>query len=347
MISYMALRINQAIISGWIDNRMPGVTHGGIELLGMQRPLQLILKGNCARDLAGTRLDFVNPNPQPQHDVIEELHFLHRGVVGDMTASEKVKSLLIPQEEIAEYLEEGKQIPFEWKNCLSLEWYSLANGRVMIEATGFELKLSHHMWELDVEGEKQQQEDNSVVLEHFIHLINEANEAESYVSDESDEDADEFEWERRLRVRDTLDEAVEFLSQSDVDDGGDDDLLDANSMLERELIVQTAFKFQMDVMMYLGSSFLDSGSRGELAMAARFVFETLDEICPEMLEKEQEMERGYKIAMLKRATDAGNLAIASCNILELEDDGFKQIRDQFFELRDMVLDRLRLLRNRE
>jgi hypothetical protein len=336
----MALRINQAIISGWIDNTVPGITRGGIELVGMRRPLQLILKGNCFRDLAGTRLDFVNPDPRPQEDVIEALHNLHRGVVGDMTASEKVKSLLITQEEIVEYLEEKKQIPYEWKNGLMLEWYSLANGRVVIESTDFELKLSNHQWELDEEGERQQREENAVALEHFMQLITEANEAESQVRDDFESDADEFEWERRLRVRDTLEEAVEFLSQSEDDDTRD--LLDADLMAGRDVLVQKAHTLQMDVMLYLGNSFLDSGARGELAMAAQFVFETLNEICPEKCDKE--LEKGYRIAMLKRSADASNLAIAACNTLEMEDDGFKHIRDDIFNLRDMMLDRVRLLR---
>lgn len=337
----MALRIDQAIIRGWIDNTTPGITRGGIELLGMQRPLELILKGNCWRDLAGTRLDFVNPDPKPQEEVIAALHGLHRGVVGDMTASEKVKSLLITQEEFVEYLEAGKQIPFEWKNSLSLEWYSLANGRVVVEATGFELKLSNHEWELDEAGDKLQREENSNALEHFMQLITYANEAESQVRDDLNNDADEFEWERRLRVRDTLEEAVDFLSESDDDDS--QDLLDTDVMKGRDSLVQKAHALQVDVMLYLGNSFLDSGSRGELAVTVQFVFETLNEICPETCD--ENLEKGYRIAMLKRSADASNVAIAACNTLEMEDDGFKHLRTDIFVLRDMMLDRVRILRD--
>lgn len=336
----MALRINKAIIRGWIDNTTPGVTRGGIELLGMQRPLQLILKGNCWRDLAGTRLDFVNPDPQPQEGVTAALHGLHRGVVGDMTASEKVKVLLISQEEFVEYLEAKKEIPFEWHNSLSLEWFSLANGRVVVETTGFELKLSAHEWELDEAGDRLQRAENANALEHFMQLITHANEAESQVRDDFDSDVDEFEWERRLRVRDTLEEAVEFLSQPEEDDS--QDLLDTDVMKGRDSLVQTAHTLQMDVMLYLGNSFLDSGSRGELAMAAQFVFETLNEICPEKCDGD--LEKGYCIAMLKRSADASNIAIAACNTLEMEDDGFKHLRTDVFDLRDMMLDRVRTLR---
>ena len=339
----MALRIDQAIISGWIDNTTPGVTRGGIELLGMQRPLELILKGNCWRDLAGTRLDFVNPDPQPQEEVVEMLHGLHRGVVGDMTASQKVKSLLISQDEMIEYLEAKKELPFEWKNSLNLEWFSLANGRVVVEATGFELKLSCHQWEVDESGDRLQREKNANALDHFMQLITHANEAESQVKDDFDQAADEFEWERRLRVRDTLEEAVDFLSPADEDDS--QDMLDQAGVQGRDSLVQRAHALQMDVMLYLGNSFLDSGSRGELAMSVRFVFETLNEICPES--GEADLEVGYRIAMLKRSADASNIAVAACNTLEMEDDGFKLIRTDVFQLRDMILDRVQVLRGDE
>ena len=336
----MALRLDTAIISGWIDNTTPGITRGGLEVMGMQRPLELILKGDCWRDLAGTRLDFVNPHPQPQDDVVAGLHGLQRGVVGDMTASQKVKSLLITQDEIVEYLEAEKELPFEWRNCLCLEWFSLANGRLIVETTDFELKLSAHQWELDEDGDKRQRELNANALEHFMKLITHANEAESQVHDDFDHEADEFEWERRLRVRDTLEEAVEFLSQSD--DGESEDLLDSDLMKGRDALVKMAHALQMDVMLYLGNSFLDSGSRGELASASQFVFETLNEILPESCNGS--LETGYKIAMLKRSADASNVAIAACNTLEMEDDGFKVLREDIFRLRDMILDKVRELR---
>jgi len=340
----MALRLDQAIIRGWIDNTTPGETRGGIELLGMQRPLELVLKGNCWRDLAGTRLDFVNPDPQPQPDVVEFLHGLHRGLVGDMTASQKVKSLLISQEEMIEYLEAKKELPFEWKNSLSLEWYSLANGRVVVEATDFELRMSNHAWELDDAGERAQRLENANALEHFMQLISQANDAESQVVNEFEDNADEFEWERRLRVRDSLEEAVDFLSPLDAEECDEAHGVLESEMVEgRAVVVQHANKLQLDVMMYLGNSFLDSGPRGELAMAVNFVFETLDEVCPEKYV--EGMEKGYRIAMLKRSADAVNVAIAACNTLEMEDDGFKLIRNDFFTLRDMILDLIRELRD--
>ena len=336
----MALRINTAIVSGWIDNITPGETRGGVEVLGLQRPLEIVLKGNCARDLAGTRLDFKNPNPQPQPDEVKVLHMLQRGVVGDLSASQKVKALLISQSEIIEYLEAGKDLPYLWKNCLFLEWYSIANGHVIIESTDFEMKLSQHKWELDKIGEREQQTENALALDHFMELITHANEAESHIKNDFNHEADEFEWERRLRVKDSLEEAVEFLSVRSEED--EQDLLDVDLMNGRDILVKQSYALQMEVILYLGNSFLDDGSRGELADVVLFVFETLNEACPE--KGGADLEKGYQIAMLKRAADACSVGIAACNTLEMEDDGFKSLRTDIFDMRDMMMDRVRDLR---
>ncbi len=336
----MALRIDKAVVGGWIDNTTPGVTRGGIEVLGMKRPLELVLRGNCLRDLAGTRLDFVNPDPQPQPELVEVLHGLHRGVVGDMTASRKVKFPLVPPEEFEEYLEQKKEIPFDWRNCISLEWYSLTNGRVVLEATGFELKLSAHHWELDVAGEAKQQADNRIAMEHFMQLISYANEAESHVKLDFVDQADEFEWEKRLRVRDTLEEAAMFLSQHQAEEEFDE-LVD-EQMQGRFSLVKRAYRLQSEVLFHLGNSFLDHGARGDLALAVGYIFDSLDEAWPE---GDRELENGFKIAILKRSIDACVSAIASCNTLELEDDGFEALRSDVFVMRDAMIDMTHELRN--
>ena len=340
----MALRLNTAILSGWIDNTIPGETRGGIEVLGMQRPMEVILKGNCARDIAGTRLDFTNPDPKPQPDVVRVLHMLQRGVVGDLSASQKVKSLLISQSEMVEYLEADKQLPYAWKNCLFLEWYSIANGRVIIESTEFEMKLSEHKWEIDEVGERRQRWENEMALEHFIELISHANDAESQVHDDFQNEADEFEWERRLRVRDSLEEAVEFLEVREEKEKWD--VLDTDLMSGRDQLVKSAHSLQMAVILFLGNSFLDNGPRGELAEAIQFVFETLNEVYPETIDTKKS-EKGYQIAMLKRSADASNVGIAACNTLEMEDDGFQSLRVDLFQIRDLILDRVRDLRGED
>ena len=81
----MAWRIEQAVVRGEIDNTVEGLTTGRIWLAGCEAPLELKLEGDCWRDLAGTRLEFVNPNPEPCAETCG-LAVNQTGVVGDMTA---------------------------------------------------------------------------------------------------------------------------------------------------------------------------------------------------------------------------------------------------------------------
>lgn len=337
----MALRIDRAIIRGWIDNTKPGVTRGGLELVGMSRPVQMILRGNCWRDLAGTRLDFTNPHPEAQEEEVSVLQGLQRGVVGDMTASKRVRVAHIKLEELDDYIESQKEVPFDWHNCLYLEWFSLVNGRVVIETTDFELKLSTHKWELDEEGEIKQRVENTVAIEHFQEIMHHAVEAESQVNDEITGEADEFEWEKRLRIRDSLEEAAMFLGEAKMEEISVEDHLE-ESVKGRHALVKHAHKVQTDVLLYLGNSFLDDGARGELAMALGYVLDSLNEAWPE---KDIEMENGYRIAILKRAMEACNVAVSSCNTLEMEDDGYRLLREDIFKLRDHMIDETHALRD--
>lgn len=337
----MALRIDKAIIRGWIDNTTPGITRGGLELVGMSRPVQIILRGNCWRDLAGTRLDFTNPHPEEQQEEASILQGLQRGVVGDMTASKRVRVAHIKLEELDEYIESQKEVPFDWRNCLYLEWFSLVNGRVVIEATDFELKLSTHKWELDEAAEIKQRVENTTAIEHFQEIMHHAVEAESQVRDNVLGEVDEFEWEKRLRIKDSLEEAAMFLGEAEVNKVSLEDQLEEN-VKGRHQLVKAAHQVQTDVLLYLGNSFLDDGARGDLAMALGYVLDSLNESWPE---KEIEMENGYRIAILKRAMEACNIAVSSCNTLEMEDDGYKLLSEDILKLRDKMVDETHLLRD--
>ncbi len=340
----MAMRIHDAVIRGWIDNTTPGETRGGIELVGLQRPLQLILRGNCRRDLAGTRLDFVNPNPKAQPDLNGSIHCLHRGVVGEMTVSQRVKVPLINSTEFEEYLEQQKEIPFAWQNSIHLEWFSLSNGRVIIEATNFELKLSTHRWELDHKADTLQKIENEQSINHFLDILKHTHEAESQVRSDLDGEVDEYEWEKRLRVKDSLEEAVMFLGPHANDVVGDVDETEEELMQARFGLVRRAFRLQNEVMLYLGDSYLDHGPRGELAIAVAYIFSMMDEAWPE---NKAGLEVGFQIAMLKRAIDASISAITSCNTLEMEDDAFASLRCDIFVIRDEMISLKRHLREQQ
>jgi hypothetical protein len=135
----MAWRIDKQVIRGEIDNRTPGRVTGWLWFLGRDEPVELDLEGNAGRDVAGHRLRFSNPQPEP--DDLEGLATLQKGSVGDFTASRKVKIPDCPIEEIGEYSRRDEMFPWHWGNSLYFEWFSERNGRVVIEATNYELEL--------------------------------------------------------------------------------------------------------------------------------------------------------------------------------------------------------------
>jgi hypothetical protein len=85
----MAWRIDESVIRGEIDNRARGRVTGRIWLVGRNAPVEFEFAGNSWRDLAGRQLKFVNPAPKPGR--LETLAARQTGVIGDCTASRKVK----------------------------------------------------------------------------------------------------------------------------------------------------------------------------------------------------------------------------------------------------------------
>ena len=94
----MAWRIDESVVRGEIDNRVKGQVTGRIWFVGLDEPMELKLKGNPWRDLAGHMLTFTQANPKPGK--LEGLAKLQLGMMGDMTASRKVKVPEIPIEEV-------------------------------------------------------------------------------------------------------------------------------------------------------------------------------------------------------------------------------------------------------
>ena len=93
----MAWRIAEFVVRGEVDNRRKDCVTGRIWLVGNEVPLELELQGNALRDLAGCHLAFTNLNPKPGNE--SGLARLQAGIVGDMTASRKVRVLDVSTEE--------------------------------------------------------------------------------------------------------------------------------------------------------------------------------------------------------------------------------------------------------
>ncbi len=209
----MAWRLNQAVVRGEIDNRVKGVVTGKIWLVGIEDPVELQLEGNCWRDMAGHLLSFQNPDPQKQHDEHTDLNLHQGGLVGDMTASRKVRVLEIPVKEAYMMCKRGEKPPEHMGNCLYLEWYSDFNGRVVIESTDYQITISEPAWLMTEEEETQQRETNSAAIVKWMERLTgavsaaERREAIEAAEDKEwspDDDApmDEFEWEKFMKESD-------------------------------------------------------------------------------------------------------------------------------------------------
>ncbi len=169
----MAWRIDEHVVRGEIDNRTRGRVVGKIWFAGRAEPVELDLAGNCWRDLAGRRLVFTNPQPQP--GLPDSLAPRQDGVVGDITASRKVKVPDIPLDQLHLYYKTGHEMPWHWGNALYLEWFSSANGRIVIETASFELKVDgESAWEMSEAEEAGQRRANGEALTGFMDRLNAA-----------------------------------------------------------------------------------------------------------------------------------------------------------------------------
>src|SRR5258708_26807881 len=192
----MAWRIEENVVRGEIDNRTFGRVHGTVWLAGRDSWLVLELSGNCHKDLAGCRLTFTNPATKSESNL--RLAVDQNGEVGDMTAARKVRVI-----ENFDYLEmkRGKKFPEHMANCLYLEWFSHANGRVVIESTEYEITVSEPVWRLSPDEEIQQHEANADAMRSFMERAAGAlDPREEAAYDGAPQD--EFEWELFLRASD-------------------------------------------------------------------------------------------------------------------------------------------------
>lgn len=171
----MAWRIDEQVIRGEIDNRTRGRLTGRIWFSGRTAPVELDLAGNAWRDLAGRRLTFTNPVPKPGDENFSHLAPRQSGAIGDCTASRKVKVPEIPMDQIGAYYAAKKPWPWHWGNSLYLEWFSTANGRVVIESASFELTIDPEAtWEMTEAEEEAQRRANGEAITNFMARMTEA-----------------------------------------------------------------------------------------------------------------------------------------------------------------------------
>lgn len=135
----MALRIHSQVRGGALDFTVRGIITGHLDVIGRTKPVSLNLEGLPWPDLAGHRLSFHRGEHVDDLPAGEGFHSVQEGSAGDMTASHKVK---IPDRPIEEWVRlPHDERPHTWGNCLYLEWFSMRNGRVVLESTDFTLLI--------------------------------------------------------------------------------------------------------------------------------------------------------------------------------------------------------------
>lgn len=369
----MAWRIDEAVVRGEIDNTVEGKTSGRLWLVGRDEPVLLDLDGDCWRDLAGSRLSFRNPAPKAGSG--PELAPLQRGLVGDMTASRKSKVPMVAEDELAALLDAGQEIPFSWKNTLYLEWFSEAQGRVVIETCGFELELSDRLWEMDDDAEEAQKLANMQAMRDFMNAMVQRIEPADGAADRADAE-DEFQWEERLKQSDRLADAYQEVLEKYLDDPdaerkeafamGWDGLLEAladeSEGIERDKsdwqggdedegedwsdevpYRQHPLQARAHEVVIRGIDLTRAGGEHPAAPVLNAALMQVAGKLAGALNGDYERETGFVLAMLKRCLGWQNDALAACvELIAAADDpdhrrAMEALRDSIFGIREDIV----------
>jgi hypothetical protein len=122
----MAWRPYENLIEGILDNTQPGKVTGWITFFRLgKEPLRvtLDLDGDCHRDLQGRKFRIFNPEPSERLDrqsYVDGLDQVQKGQAGDITAGDP---------------------PADYVGYPYIEWYSDANGRVVLELDRSQLEI--------------------------------------------------------------------------------------------------------------------------------------------------------------------------------------------------------------
>ncbi|MCX6928686.1 MAG: hypothetical protein NT154_36560 [Verrucomicrobia bacterium] len=210
----MAFRIHDSVVRGEVDNRVKGIVRGQIWVEGRAEPIVLELKGNAWPDLAGCRLTFTNPQKRIPDPDLDSLNPIQSGSIGDLTASRKVRVFDVPLQEALEMIRR-KETPAEhMANCLYLEWFSEANGRVVVESADYQLTISAPEWRLTPEEEAERAQQAAAGMAGFMAKLTDAIEQHRRGQKDPEEGWDEHDYEKFLKESDArTDKHMELLDK--------------------------------------------------------------------------------------------------------------------------------------
>ncbi len=210
----MAFRIHDSVVRGEIDNRVKGIVRGKIWVEGRAEPVMLELQGNAWPDLAGCLLTFTNPQKRSPHPHLDLLDPFQRGNIGDLTASRKVRVFDVPLEKALEMIRRKEKPPEHMANSLYLEWFSEANGRVVIESADYAPTISAPEWRMTPEEDDERAIQAAAGMDDFMRKLGEAIEQHQRGQKHPDEEWNEHDYEKFLKESDTCtDKYMELLDK--------------------------------------------------------------------------------------------------------------------------------------
>jgi hypothetical protein len=195
----MPFRIHDSVVRGEIDNRIKGVVRGRIWIEGRVEPVVLELQGNAWPDLAGSLLTFTNPQKRMPHALLDSLHSIQRGSIGDLTASRKVRVFDVPLQDALDMIHRKEKPPEHMANSLYLEWFSEANGRVVIESADYELGISAPEWRMTDEEAADRAKQAAGGMADFTRKLTEAIELQQRGQKDPEQEWDEHDCEKFLK----------------------------------------------------------------------------------------------------------------------------------------------------
>ena len=198
----MAFRIHDSVVRGEIDNRVKGVVRGKIWVEGRAEPVTLELTGNAWPDLAGCLLTFINPLKRVPHPGLDTLYPVQHGTIGDLTASRKVRVYDIPTKDAYLMSKRGEKPPEHMANCLYLEWFSEASGRVVIESADYMLEISPPEWRLTPEEDAERARQAASGMDDFMQKLTNAIEAQQRGQKDPEAEWDEHDYEKFMKESD-------------------------------------------------------------------------------------------------------------------------------------------------
>ena len=174
----MAWRPSDWVLDGELDNTTLGWTIGWVRLLDRDEPLQLKLAGNCHPDLAGWKFRIVRTDPIPAWaDAPDYTHIAtdQSGTIGDVTADQMLQHYECSSEEFVKRCHAGDRPPTTLRKALYLEWFSVRNGRVVIQCTRLAVqRIGQRAFELTEQQWVAQAKQNSEEISFFMEQLGDA-----------------------------------------------------------------------------------------------------------------------------------------------------------------------------